>query len=236
MRIIIIFTLILNISSFAKEYEFVMVEKLAIQKIGKEIVSTIYHEIGVDIKITAYPGKRASKLVAENLVDGEIMRAYLYGNAFNNLIRVPTPIYSIVNTAYYKKNSSIEISSNEDLAKYRLGIIRGIKATESLAEGGKSVNYAAEIKQLFDMLLKDRVDIVLTNTFIAKQILNSVNYKNIVSSENIIQNLSFHHYINKEHSELANQVNNKIIELKKDGRLDIIIKKAEKKVLSQNNL
>ncbi len=82
---------LLSSKCLGANFDFVSIEKLVEQEVGRVIIPKIYSKLGIEITITPMPGKRAQQMANSGIKDGEIMRIYSYGNETPNTIRVRTP-------------------------------------------------------------------------------------------------------------------------------------------------
>lgn len=230
-KFILLLMLVFSITLFAKDYKFVAIGGVLEMQVGTEVVKEVYSELGESIVVDAYPASRAAKLASTGDYDGEVMRAFLYGNLFPALIRVPTSYYSLKITTYTKKGSNIVINSVEDLSKYKVAVVRGIKMQAEMAKNAKSVNEVATSDQLFKMVSSGRVDVIISNTLSAKKVMKDANITNVVATEKPLREVKFFHYLHSRNSADVEKVNEKIIEMKENGKMDMLIKAIEDKLL-----
>jgi hypothetical protein len=183
----IILGFIFSISAYSQEtflankYHFASIEYLIEQEIGRIVLPQIYKNIGIDITITPLPGQRAELEANNGKKDGEIMRIFSYGNENISSIRVPTPYYYLETMAFVRKGSLISINNKEDLKKYRLAKIRGVKHTHNITKGLANVYEMNSTANMFRMLNNGKVDVVLTNTIDGNLVLKKLGYENIRS-------------------------------------------------------
>ncbi|AQS39013.1 hypothetical protein Sps_03898 [Shewanella psychrophila] len=127
MTILSVLLGLLSSKGIAADFDFVSIEKLIEQEVGRVIIPKVYSKLGIEITITPMPGKRAQQMANSGSKDGEIMRIYSYGNETPNTIRVPTPYYYLETMAFIKQGSDVVINSRKDLHNYRLAKVRGVK-------------------------------------------------------------------------------------------------------------
>jgi ABC-type amino acid transport substrate-binding protein len=228
-----VFLLFTSVCS-AAEYHFVSINKLIEQEIGRLVIPQIYKKLGIDITITPLPAKRAQLEAISGKSDGEIMRIYNYGEENPTTIRVPTPYYSLETMAFIKKNAGIEITKKEDLAKYKIVKIRGVKHTNNITEGLVNVSDVDTTEQMMWLVEKGMVDVALTNTIDGLMALRTLNMDDIVPLDTPLATLDLFHYIHESHKDLVPLVDNTIKEMLASGELSIIIKTAEKKVITMS--
>ena len=230
MKIIVVFLLFSTVCS-ASEYHFVSINNLIEQEIGRLVIPQIYRKLGIDITITPLPAKRAQLEATSGKSDGEIMRIYNYGEENPTTIRVPTPYYSLETMAFIKKNAGIAITKKEDLAKYRIVKVRGVKHTNNITQGLVNVSDVDSTEQMMWLVEKGMVDVALTNTIDGLMALSILNIDDIVPLDAPLATLDLFHYIHESHKDLVPLVDNIIKEMLASGELASIIKSAEKKVI-----
>ncbi|XQW84043.1 substrate-binding periplasmic protein [Thalassotalea piscium] len=224
-------------SLHASEYHFAAIDKLAEQEVGKIILTEIYKELGIKITISSLPGNRAEYEANQGVKDGEIMRIFSYGEVNENLIRVPTPYYYLLTTAFIKKGSKIELHTKDDLAQYRLARVRGVKHTKIITMNMPNVVEANSTIKMFKLLDQNIVDIALTNADngIWNLAQTSLNDK-ITAYPRVFARLNLYHYIHKKNKHLVDKVNTKINEMIASGALKNIVQQARQQVFSNVNL
>jgi ABC-type amino acid transport substrate-binding protein len=218
----------------ANKYEFASIEYLVEQEIGRIVLPQVYQNIGITIDISPLPGKRAQFEANVGKKDGEIMRIWTYGDENSKSIRVPTPYYYLETMAFILKGSNINIRQKRDIAKYRLGKIRGVKHTNNITVGFTDVYEMNSTENMFRMLNKGMVDVVLTNTIDGKLVLKRLGFDNIVPIEKPLAVLPLYHYIYEDHYALVPLIDKEILRLTINGELEKLIALAEQKVIKMN--
>lgn len=218
----------------SNEYHFSSIELLIEQEIGRLILPQIYQNIGINITINPLPAKRSQYLANSGINDGEIMRIWTYGNENPNTIRVPTPYYYLETMPFVHKNSNIVISHKQDLTKYRLTKVRGVKHTNNITQGMSNIYEMSNTEKMFKLLLSGRVDVALTNSIDGNLMLLKLGYDKIVPMNKPLITLPLYHYIHKDHKSLVPIIDAEIKRLKNSGALKQLIQKAEDKIIALN--
>lgn len=232
LRSIIIF-LLLSSSCFAEVYHFNSIQNLAEQQIGAIILPEIYHKLGLEIVIHPLPGKRAQMEVINGKADGEIMRIWIYGQETPSVIRVPTPYYHLETTAFVLKNSGNTVSCIDDLKRYTLAKVSGVKHTSNITEGMQNVYDLGSTEQMMKFLHSGRADVALTNTINGILELRRLKITDIVPSGSPLETLDLFHYIHKDHKELIPRIDAVIKEMIESGELQDLILKAESEIIGK---
>lgn len=216
---------------WSADYTFVSIDKLIEQEVGRLIIPEVYKKLGMEVEITPLPGRRAQQEATTGKKDGEIMRIWTYGENNPTMIRVPVPYYSLETMAFVKKGSGIKINSKEDLTKYKVVKVRGVKHTDNITKGIEGVHTINNSEQLMKFLEADRAEVALTNTVDGLLTLKKLGITDIVPMDKPLKKLELFHYIHEKHRDLVMKVDKVLKGLKDSGELDKIVKKAEAKII-----
>ncbi len=121
-----------------------------------------------------------------------------------------------------------------DLGKYRLTKIRGVKHTNDITQGHTNIYEMSATDDMFKLLLSGKVDVVLTNTLDGNLTLERLGLSNVESMEKPLVRLSLYHYIHKNNKGLVSIVDKEIKRMKNNGELATLILHAEKSVFQLN--
>lgn len=237
---VLLISILLPSTSFAealirhKEYEFASIQFLIEQEIGRIVLPQIYRNIGIEIGITPFPGERAQLEANQGNKDGEIMRIWSYGDENDQSVRVPTPYYYLETVAFSLTKNKLSVESREDLKKYKLAIIRGVKHTNNITRGLTNVYVMNSTESMFKMLLNEKVDIVLTNSLDGEVVLKRLGLEHKVTGAKPLATLPLYHYINQKNRNLVPLINAEILRIRNNGVLDNMISQAEQIVIAKN--
>ncbi|NMP32713.1 transporter substrate-binding domain-containing protein [Thalassotalea sp. M1531] len=220
-------------SDLTTDYEFSSIELLIEQEVGRIVLPQIYQNLGINIAVSPLPADRAQYVANSGLKGGEIMRIWSYGKENSSLLRVATPYYKLETMAFILRGSGVEINKKEDLEKYRIAKVRGVKHTNNITKWLPNVYNTTSTQNMMNLLLKGKVDVALTNTLDGVTVIKRLGFSNIVPIEKSLATEPLYHYIHKKHRHLVPLVDNEIKRLKQSGKLEIMIKNAEKKVIEQ---
>jgi len=230
MKFIIIFLIFSDICR-AEMYQFVSINYLIEQEIGRIVLPKIYDNLGIDIKIVPLPGKRAQFEATTGISDGEIMRIFSYGEENPTTHRVPTPYYYLETMAFIKKDSGVKIRDRQDLSKYRIAKVRGVKHTNNITKGLTQVSDFNTTKQIMMFVALGRADVALTNKIDGLMVLKQFGIDNIVPAGKPLATLDLFNYIHQDHKAIIPRVDSMIKKMKESGELARIIKNAEKGII-----
>lgn len=116
--------------------------------------------IGVGLEIIKLPAERALINVNGGIDDGELIRIAGLEKAYPNLVRVPEKMMDMDFVAF-TKHVEIQTDGWQALKPFSIGIIKGWKILENNIPDEAALTLAEDAEQLFRLLEKDRVDLVL---------------------------------------------------------------------------
>jgi len=89
-------------------------------------------------------------------------------------------------------------------------------------------------EDMFKLLLRRKVDVVLTNILDGNSALNRLDISNVITMDKPLVRLSLYHYIHQNNKELVPFVYKEIQRMKSNGELASLILQAEKSVIQLN--
>jgi len=213
------------------DIEFVAIENLVDQEIGKLILTDIYQKLGLNIQIMSFSGNRAQFEANLGQKAGEVMRIWSYGDVNKNLIRVPTPYYSITTSAFSLKKNAININSISDLKGYKIARLRGVKHTKNITKNLPFISKSSSSQSMFKLVQQGNVDIALTNYMDGIEVLKQLKLEDEIIASAPLAEQKLYHYLHKDHHALVGKVDNMIKKLKSNGQLTEITAAAEHALL-----
>ena len=209
---------------------------LAVPEISAELVknnkkSEYLHDIlkealkrtGYDLKVVLLPYDRSLKMVKKGLVDGELVRTSNIEPYYPELIRVPESILEI--DIVIISHSPIDLSTGWDaLSGQSVGWLLGMKVIEENIPKTAKLSGAKSIKQLLNMLIKNRVDYVVFMRAFGLDYLGD-NKHGLIVSEQALSSVPNYTYLNKKHKQLVPKLADALRQMKQDGTFQRIIKK-----------
>lgn len=233
-RFLLIFAFIQFV--YAEEYHFVSISGLYEQEVGEIILAEIYDRAGIGFNVSRLPGRRAVIETTQGRVDGEIMRIWSYGEEHSEVIRIPTAYYFLETMAFYKQGSDVEVSSVEDLTKYPVLKIRGVKHTNIVTAGLTDVYDYDDTQSMLKALNKQRSNVVLTNRGDGLFAIEKYGIQGIDFSKYPLFSFPLYHYVHKKNVHLVDKIDRVIAEMKETGELDILIRRAERQVFESSGM
>lgn len=195
--------------------KFTSIKGAYIQKISANILKKAYARLGIEFDVSWQPAERALKSVSSGESDGEISRVGAIAKLYPELIKIKIPV-NFLEGMVFSKNPDISVTDWSSISKYKIGINRGIKFAEKGTKG-MNVQLVSSFSSLFQMLDKDRVDVIVSPRIIGLFQITRLKLKGISAIEPPLVKLNQYHYLHKRHSELAT-------------RLEVILKEMKDKI------
>ncbi len=189
-------------------------------KISASILKEAYDFLGIETNFHTMPAKRSILESDLGKFDGETQRIKGIGKDYPNLLRIPVPLLEI-EIAAYSKNHDLRIESWQSLKPYSIGLRRGIIIAESYTKDLRRVLVNSE-SQLLEMLLWDRLDIIIGNTYKLDSLIRKQGLSSVKELSPLLIKQPLYHYLNRSKSELADRITLELQRMKLSGRIDQI--------------
>jgi polar amino acid transport system substrate-binding protein len=180
------------------------------------IVAEVFRRIGLKAKVESYnASKRALTNANQNIDQGVAMRIKGLEKKYPNLVRVDEPLIQNDFVAY-SKNLQADIHNWSDLKPYTVAYIHGwVIFEKNLVEGQKNHSLATS-EQMFTMLQKNRVDLVLYERWqgLYKALQSGIRVK---VHEPPLASVEMYMYVHRNHAELAPRLADALKSMKADG-------------------
>ncbi len=181
-----------------------------------ELAKKMFHKIGYDLIIEVLPPERALKSANSGLIDGEIIRVAGMNKVYPNLIRVSNNMITLKFVAFSKK--TIDITSGWSALKNKeVAFITGWKIYENLVPKTASITKTNNTRELFILLKKERIDIVLHSQWGGTYMIDKLQIKDIVMLQPALATKKMFMYLHNKHKSLIPKLNAALMEIKNNG-------------------
>ena len=221
---------LLLVPAIARELQLARNEKALEQLVAEQLLTDIYHRAGLALRVEPLPGARANAMVLSGDKDGEVARIKSYFEKNPTLLRVEPAYYYLTSTVFAKAGRGIGIKDTADLAKFRVGIVRGVAHAETATADLSKVDKVVSYEQLYRMLDADRIDLAIDTGINGRAIIQTLGLSHLEPVGDIAR-LELYHGLNASHKDLPATIGNVIQKMKKSGELDKLIRKTEEAVL-----
>jgi len=186
------------------------------------LLTEVMQNLNYDLKINHYPSERSILWANEGHDDGEFARISGLSETYTNLHEVEEPLVTFKFVALKMKENSFSPTSWEELKDLRVGYLHGWKIYENNVGEGNKISILYKIDNMFNMLLENRLDIILYSELRSQEFINEHGIEEIEIIETPLSIRPMHLYMHKQHADLITKINNELINLKSSGRYDEI--------------
>lgn len=213
----ILFSLLPN-RLFAENYTLAVAVNTIDTVVSEVIVKKAYEMLGHNIQIIRLPPKRALEDANSGIYDGDVQRIFSVEEHYPNLIRIEPAINYINGTGFVLKGRSVKAATWQDLKKYKVGIILGIRFAETNVPKENSFVYYSYTK-LTEALKSGKIDIGIypESNGIFQTLL--AGDESIVPLEAPLARFELFHYIHNKNKALKSGLQQLFEDFKKEGRL-----------------
>lgn len=180
------------------------------------IIREALRRIGYKMKSLQLPAERALINANNGLDDGDMLRIAGLQDFYPNLIQVPESVMTIELMAF-TKNRTYSIYKWDDLNPYSVAYITGWKILERNVNKFHEINKVKNVEQLFTILMKDRVDIILYERWVGLGYIKSHKISGIKIHEPPLSKQLVYVYLHKQHIDIIPKLAKMIKEMKADG-------------------
>ncbi|WGL60957.1 transporter substrate-binding domain-containing protein [Pigmentibacter sp. JX0631] len=203
------------------------------QILGSLILTDIYEQAKIPFEFIDLPGYRVTEELKNGNICAEVFRPFSYGEDYPYFIRISQPINYMQLKAYALKRKNIKIQNWESLKNHTIGIIKGSVLVEKKTSEVKDKILVNTIEQLIEMLIKQRVDLFITDEFNAKIEIRKSEHAKLIEELNpaLTEKIPLYHYFNNKCKNISEVIEKKVKELVQGKKLENIIENNRKKML-----
>jgi len=178
--------------------------------------------IGIKLKTIQLPAERGLKNTNAGIDDGEMSRIAGLEKHYPNLIRVPEKIMEWEFVVF--SPSEINLTSGwQELKPYSVSFINGWKILENSVPSGVSLTKVKNPKQLFNLLQKKRVDLVIYERWGGLHYLKELELDSVKMRRPPLAVREMYVYLHKKHKAIVPKLNNALKQMKKDGSYNKLV-------------
>ncbi|MFC6656914.1 substrate-binding periplasmic protein [Roseibium salinum] len=190
--------------------------------IGAAVLKAAYGKLGIDLDIYYTSGKRSLLVAASGSVDGEVLRVGTVSEMHPTLIRIGVPIHTLEVSAFSKRSNAPK-QRVEDLPYLRVGHLRGAVLPEDVTRHLSDVWRANSNRELFKLLMADKLDAVLTSTVTEAVTIRQLGIEEGEIVGQPIGRENLYHFLHKKHADLVPEITTVLEQMAASGELDAII-------------
>lgn len=197
-----------------------------------QLIHTLFSRLHRDVKTIHLPSSASIRNVSEGIDDGLIARIGGLEKKNKELLLVNEKVIDLEFVAY-SSNKNIEIRNWDDLQNYNIAYIRGWKIYDKNVTKYKSLQQVKKPAQMYSMLEKDRVDVILYQDIPGNYLMKQLGYYPHKSKQHLARHEMFI-YMNKKHAELVPLMEAELRKMKQDGSYAELYKKNITDMISVN--
>ncbi|WP_426416490.1 substrate-binding periplasmic protein [Aestuariirhabdus sp. LZHN29] len=210
--------LLLSASARGQDMRIAMVADAPMQLIACRVMEKVYARLNLALEPVPLPGKRALQASNSGDVDGELLRISAIKQRYSNLVQVPES-YLMMQGMVFSRAGLPPMSRWQDLAPYRVGVVRGVHYSREGTEGMNRI-VASDVPQLFDLLDRGRVDLIVTAKLNgAIEMLRRPEASFVLHPIPLFEE-PLYHFLHREHRALVPGLDREIRALKSSGELE----------------
>ncbi len=187
-----------------------------------KILKEIYKRAEIPLEFVTLPTERSLAQSTRGLIDGELVRIYKTGEQNPTLIRVPTP-YTFFESRAFSSSQDIQKDIHQNglsaLQDYRIGVIRGMKYADTDLKDFKNLEFVDSPEQLFKMLVRDRIDVVMSTRVTGLTLIKEHNLQSVHLLEPVFQTHDLYHYLHEKNKRYVPILDETIRKMKESGEL-----------------
>ncbi|UCD33325.1 MAG: transporter substrate-binding domain-containing protein [Desulfobacterales bacterium] len=175
----------------------------------------LFSRLGFKPEIHIVPAERGLINLNQGIDDAILTRGAGLEKIYPNIVRITEVANERKYIAFARKD--IKLNSWDDLEKYDVAHINGWKIFDRNVKKYKSSIKVRGPEQLFYLLDKDRVDVVLYGLSAGQWMIRKLEIKNVRPIYPPLANKQKFFYLNKKHAALIPRANEVLRQIKQDG-------------------
>ena len=178
-----------------------------------------FRRAGVELQLVKLPAERGLRNANAGIEDGDLNRIAGIERAFPNLVRVPEKNMDMDFSAFTRR-PGLPTVTWQQLTTHRVGIIKGWKILEVNLKNARLILNTNDAKQLYRVLERDRVDVVLYSKLMGLNHLRRHGPRDAIVLEPPLETREMFMYLHKQHAALVPRLAAALRALKEDGTYD----------------
>ncbi len=186
------------------------------------ILTEAFKRIGYKLETIHIPAERALINSNNGVDDGDLVRIGGLQKKYHDLRPVTEKILNEDFVLITRKHPDFRVNGWQSIKSHSIGIITGWKILEtSLSRLGNQVDVIStdNIRQLFSLLDKDRVDFICYTRWSGLEFIKKEQLKNLHVISPPIISADFYTYLNKKHQKIIPELSSTIKTMKSDGTI-----------------
>lgn len=201
-------------------------EKFPMTPVASAVLATAYQKLGIQLMIKKFPIRRSLMLANTGATDGELFRGKIDSKHYPNLIKIPVSL-ATGRLMIFTKSANLQVDGWESLIDYRVGCHTDINEVKIHKNEFKSFKEMASNMRLFNMLARDRLDILILPYLVGVNELKKLNRSDIKMLSTPLEANKLYHYLHIKHRKLVPKITQVLQQMHDSGELGLIRKKIK---------
>ncbi len=197
--------------------EIAVFQNVAIGDIAQAVLQRAYERLGITMKATPMPLRRALQMASSGEVDGDLMRTRATLLEQDQLIMIKVPVVHIVMSAY-KRGICPERISIEDLTSKRVAYVRGTRILENLLPVPTQLA-TVNTRDSFRHLQRGIADYAVADDMESNALLATKTLGDICKIAEPLVVADLFHSLHKRHAELAIRLERVLKDMAETGEI-----------------
>lgn len=204
----------------AEPLKFSALEDSGPQEVAKLVLREAYVRLDLSVEFITLPGERALTESNAGRVDGELARVSGLEKKYPNLVRVPVAVSQLDGVVFSRKHD-FPIEGWHSLKGYNIGAFTGSKFVENNTVG-MDVVYVPGVKNLFSMLGRDRLDVIVIPYLSGLRYIKKHTLTGFRKLKPALTTLNLYHYLHIKNLPLLPRLTAVLKKMEKEKRIKAI--------------
>ena len=184
-----------------KTIEIAVFQNVALGDSAQAVLQRAYDKLGITLKATPMPLRRALQMANAGKVDGDLMRTQATLQEEDQLIRVRVPVVHLVMAVYKRGRCPARVGADE-LRGQRVAYVRGTRVLEQLIPSNAQFG-TVSARDSIRHLQRGIAEYMVSEELEADAVLTGKGFDNICKVPEPLLVTELFHSLHKRHAELA---------------------------------
>ncbi|MCC4269401.1 hypothetical protein LL254_01605 [Marinobacter nauticus] len=190
-----------------------------------QILKTAYQRLEINMTTLVAPSRRALLMADSGKLDGDLFRIETVADGYPNLVRVDFPLLKGKLHVVVRNREIQELPESHADDPLKVAVRRGIIIAENTAKAlGMEPIHAESYEQVRTLLEMRRVDLAFVASIAGITPLVNPDWHHLHILPEPVASFTLHHYLNRHHVELAEELAEVLAQLEQEGVRDQILR------------
>ncbi len=190
-----------------------------------QILETAYQRLDINMTTLVAPSRRALLMADSGKLDGDLFRIETVADGYPNLVRVGFPLLKGKLHVVVRNREIQELPESHADDPLKVAVRRGVIIAENTAKAlGMEPIHAESYEQVRTLLEMRRVDLAFVASIEGITPLVNSEWHHLHILPEPVASFTLHHYLNRHHVELAEELAEVLAQLEQEGVRDQILR------------